>query len=55
MAADKISSLTEKTHQQPRKMLGEIFVEQGLLTEISVLRLIEHAKDKKIRLGELLE
>jgi len=40
---------------QPRKMLGEIFVERGLLTKVSVERLISHAKSKDIRLGELLE
>lgn len=40
---------------QPRKPLGEIFVERGLLTQASVERLIAHAKSKNIRLGELLE
>jgi len=38
-----------------RKPLGQIFVERGLLTEISVQRLVAHAKSKNIRLGELLE
>lgn len=37
------------------KPLGEIFVERGILTEISVQRLVQHAKSKNIRLGELLE
>ena len=41
--------------QQTRKLLGEIFVERGLLTRVSVERLIAHAKSKQIRLGELLE
>lgn len=43
------------TTSQGRKPLGEIFVERGLLTRISVERLIAHAKSKNIRLGELLE
>src|SRR4051794_38219594 len=38
-----------------RKPLGEIFVERGLLTAVSVQRLVEHAKSKNIRVGELLE
>jgi CheY-like chemotaxis protein len=38
-----------------RKPLGQIFVERGLLTDISVQRLVAHAKSKDIRLGELLE
>lgn len=37
------------------KPLGEIFVERGILTEVSVQRLVQHAKSKNIRLGELLE
>jgi CheY-like chemotaxis protein len=37
------------------KPLGQIFVERGVLTEVSVNRLVEHAKIKNIRLGELLE
>lgn len=41
--------------EQPRKLLGEIFVERGLLTKVAVDRLIAHAKSKHIRLGELLE
>jgi len=41
--------------EQQRKPLGQIFVERGLLTEISVQRLVEHAHSKHIRLGELLE
>jgi CheY-like chemotaxis protein len=52
MTAD-IKTLTPKEPQ--RKPLGQIFVERGLLTEISVQRLVEHAKSKNIRLGELLE
>jgi CheY-like chemotaxis protein len=40
---------------KPRKPLGEIFVERGLLTEVSVQRLVAHANSKNIRLGELLE
>jgi CheY-like chemotaxis protein len=54
MAAE-IKTLSAPPQSQPRKPLGEIFVEQKLLTEISVLRLVEHAKIKNIRLGELLE
>lgn len=38
-----------------RKPLGQIFVEKGLLTAITVDRLIAHAKSKKMRVGELLE
>ncbi|MCM0083628.1 response regulator [Geomonas sp. Red32] len=37
------------------KPLGEIFVEKGILTSVSVSRLIEHARSKHLRLGELLE
>lgn len=44
---------TETTRSS--KPLGEIFVERGLLTEVSVQRLIAHARSKNIRLGELLE
>ena len=54
MAAE-IKALSAPPLSQPRKPLGEIFVEQKLLTEISVQRLVEHAKSKNIRLGELLE
>ena len=43
------------TLSQTRKPLGEICVERGLLTKVSVDRLIAHAKSKGIRLGELLE
>jgi CheY-like chemotaxis protein len=39
----------------PRQLLGEIFVGQGLLAEVSVQRLVDHANRKKIRLGMLLE
>ncbi len=53
MAAD-VTFLTDAANQ-PRKLLGEIFVERGLLTEVSVRRLVEHAKNKNIRLGMLLE
>ena len=52
MTAD-IKSLS--TPSQTRKPLGEICVERGLLTKVSVDRLIAHAKSKGIRLGELLE
>jgi CheY-like chemotaxis protein len=38
-----------------RKMLGEIFVERGLLTEVSVLRMVDQSRRKKIRLGTFLE
>jgi len=54
MPADK-KSLIDAANTQPRKMLGEIFVERGVLTEISVGRLLDHAKTKNIRLGTLLE
>jgi len=54
MIAD-ITTLSAPLRQEPRKRLGQIFIEQGLLTEISVRRLVEHAKNKGIRLGELLE
>ena len=54
MAVD-IQALTPSPQCPTRKLLGEIFVEQGLLTEISVKRLVAHAKSKNIRVGELLE
>jgi CheY-like chemotaxis protein len=54
MAAD-IKTLPASVQQQARKPLGQIFVERGLLTEVSVQRLVGHAKSKNIRLGELLE
>ncbi len=38
-----------------RKKLGEIFVERGLLTEVTVLRMVEQARSKNIRLGTYLE
>lgn len=38
-----------------RKMLGEIFVERGLLTEVTVKRMVEHARSKNIRFGTFLE
>ena len=55
MAADEKSSTGEPKGQQPLRMLGEIFVEKGLLTEVSVKRLVEHARSKNFRLGTLLE
>lgn len=54
MSAD-IVPLANSPAQLPQKKLGEIFVEKGLLTEVSVLRLIEHAQSKNLRLGTLLE
>lgn len=54
MTAD-IKTLSSAPQPQSRKPLGEIFVERGLLTEVSVQRLVGHAQDKNIRLGELLE
>lgn len=54
MAAD-VKKLTGAAHRKPRQRLGEIFVERGLLTEVSVQRLVDHAKRKNIRLGMLLE
>jgi len=51
----EVTTLVAATPGHGRKPLGQIFVERGLLTEISVLRLIGHAKQKSIRLGELLE
>ncbi|MCM2357543.1 MAG: hypothetical protein NDI77_05295, partial [Geobacteraceae bacterium] len=38
-----------------RKMLGEIFVERGLLSEVTVQRMVDHARAKKIRFGTFLE
>jgi len=54
MAADS-KKLSSAPQAPSRKPLGEIFVEQGLLTEVSVQRLVAHAKSKNIRVGELLE
>jgi CheY-like chemotaxis protein len=54
MTAD-IKTLPAPVLPQARKPLGQIFVERGLLTEVSVQRLVAHAKFKNIRLGELLE
>lgn len=54
MSAD-IKTLPLTSHQEPRKRLGEIFVERNLLTAVSVQRLVQHAKSKGMRLGELLE
>jgi CheY-like chemotaxis protein len=53
MAAD-VKVLTSASTKSS-KPLGEIFVERGVLTSVSVQRLIDHAKSKHIRLGELLE
>jgi len=39
----------------PRKKLGRIFVERGLLTEIGLKRMVAHAKSKNIRFGTFLE
>ena len=38
-----------------RKQLGRIFVERGLLTEITAQRMVVHAKSKNIRFGTFLE
>ncbi len=38
-----------------RKMLGEIFVERGLLTETAVQRMVVQSKQKGFRFGEFLE
>jgi len=54
MTAD-IKTLAPPIRNNARQPLGQIFVERGLLTEISVQRLVTHAKSKNIRLGELLE
>lgn len=51
----EITTIPVANQGQPRKPLGQIFVERGLLTEVSVQRLIAHARQKHIRLGELLE
>ena len=54
MTADpEASASSNPTHG--RQLLGQIFVRRGLLTDISVQRLVAHAKSKNIRLGELLE
>jgi CheY-like chemotaxis protein len=53
--ATEPDQLKPTTELPQRKMLGEIFVERGLLTETSVTRLIEHAKSRNMRLGSLLE
>lgn len=50
-----IPTLASSNPQPARVPLGQIFVQQGLLTEVSVRRLVEHAHSKNIRLGELLE
>jgi hypothetical protein len=54
MAEDNLT-LLDAANQQPRKMLGEIFIERGLLTDVTVQRLIGHAKSKNIRFGTLME
>jgi CheY-like chemotaxis protein len=51
----EIKTLSAPASGRARQPLGQIFVERGLLTEVSVQRLVEHAKNKNIRLGELLE
>jgi len=51
----EIKTLPSQNSQEPRQRLGEIFVERGLLTAISVERLVQHARSKGMRLGELLE
>jgi CheY-like chemotaxis protein len=38
-----------------RKMLGEIFVERGLLTEVAVQRMVVQARSKELRFGTFLE
>jgi CheY-like chemotaxis protein len=38
-----------------RKRLGEIFVEQGVLTTVSVQRMVVQAKNKGVRFGAFLE
>ncbi|MBJ6723578.1 response regulator [Geomesophilobacter sediminis] len=48
-------NLNKPAPNPSHKRLGEIFVERALLTEASIQRLVEHAKSKNIRLGELLE
>lgn len=53
MTAD-ITTLTNSI-KNSHKLLGEIFVERALLTDASIRRLVEHARIKNIRLGELLE
>lgn len=54
MAGD-VNTLGASPQNPNRKPLGEIFVERGLLTAVSVQRLVEHAKRKNLRMGELLE
>ncbi len=46
---------TQTIGSEVRKRLGEIFVERGLLTEITVQRMVELARSKKIRFGTFLE
>ena len=38
-----------------RKELGRIFVERGILTELTVQRMVAHARSKNIRFGTFLE
>jgi CheY-like chemotaxis protein len=38
-----------------RKMLGEIFVERGLLTKVAVERMVAQARSKEFRFGSFLE
>ena len=51
----EIKTLTAPSPTRTRQPLGEIFVQRGLLTDVSVQRLVAHAINKNIRLGELLE
>jgi len=53
MSEDVQTSSAPQT--QPRKPLGQIFVERGLLTQVAVDRMLAHAQTKKMRLGELME
>lgn len=41
--------------EHPRKKLGMIFVERGLLTESTVKRMLVQAKNKNVRFGTFLE
>jgi CheY-like chemotaxis protein len=50
-----IKTIPAPAPSRERQPLGQIFVQLGLLTEVSVQRLVAHAQNKNIRLGELLE
>jgi CheY-like chemotaxis protein len=39
----------------PWRLLGELFVERGILTPVSVTRLVEVARSRKVRFGVVLE